>query len=69
MKGWEKTKLSREFDLDECMKDKDSEEEFLLNEKMKKLMLADEETSELEKKRTKSKRNQKIKLEKTLRPL
>ena len=54
MKGWEKTKLSREFDLDECMKDKDSEEEFLLNEKMKKLMLADEETSELEKKEQKA---------------
>ena len=35
LKGWEKTKLNREFDLDECMKDKDFEEEFLLNEQMK----------------------------------
>ena len=47
LKGWEKTKLNREFDLDECMKDKDFEEEFLLNEQMKELMLNDEETSGL----------------------
>ena len=33
LKGCEKTKLSRVFDLYECMKDKDFEEEFLLNEK------------------------------------
>ena len=41
-------KLSRVYDLDGCMKDKDFEEEFLLNEKMKELMLDDQETSELD---------------------
>ena len=34
LKGWEKTKLSSELDLDESMLDKDFEEEFLLNEQI-----------------------------------
>ena len=48
MKDWEKTKFSRVSVLDGCMKDKDFEKEFLLNEKMKELMLDDQETSELD---------------------
>ena len=47
LKGWEKTKLSSEFDLDESMLDKDFEEEFLLNEQMEELMLDDEMSAEL----------------------
>ena len=47
LKGWEKTKLSSEFDLDESMLDKDFEEEFLLNEQMEELMLEDENSAEL----------------------
>ena len=48
MKDWEKTKFSRVSVLDGCMIDKDFENEFLLNEKMKELMLDDQETSELD---------------------
>ena len=47
MKGQGKRKLNREFDLDVCIKDKDFEEEFLLNEQIKELLLNDEETSGL----------------------
>ena len=47
LKGWEKTKLSSELDLDESMLDKDFEEEFLLNEQMEELMLDDEMSAEL----------------------
>ena len=42
LKGWEKTKLSDGFDLDDMMRDPDFEEEFLLSEKMAELMLDDE---------------------------
>ena len=42
LKGWEKTKLSDGFDLDELMENQDFEEEFLLSEKMAELMLEDE---------------------------
>ena len=42
LKGWEKTKLSGGFDLDEQMRDPDFEEEFTLSELMKDLMLEEE---------------------------
>ena len=42
LKGWEKTKLSDGFDLDELMENQDFEEEFLLSEKMAELMLENE---------------------------
>ena len=47
LKGWEKTNLNSQYDLDESMLDIDFEEEFLLNEQMEELMLDDEMSAEL----------------------
>ena len=46
LKGWEKTKLSDGFDLDEMMANQDFEEEFLLSEKMTELMTKNEPKEE-----------------------
>ena len=46
MKGWEKTKLSGGFDLDEQMRDPDFEEKFLFSELMKDLILEEEDVED-----------------------
>ena len=46
LKGWEKTKLSGGFDLDEQRLDPDFGEEFLLSELMKDLILEREEVED-----------------------